>query len=93
MEFWEGSESERKEKVSKEQEKGGKGETEAYWTCGKAGYIAAWCRKACNNNLYATDEDDNENVEEAIDKEEDLQAWCLLMSSGRQDSQSSVTIE
>ena len=48
---------------------------------GKTRHIAAWCRKAGNNNLYAIDEDDRENVEEAIDNEEDLQAWCLLEES------------
>ena len=31
-----------------------------------------------NNHLNAIDEDDSENVEEATDNEEDLQAWCLL---------------
>ena len=28
--------------------------------------------------MFAIDEDDSENVEEATDNEEDLQAWCLL---------------
>ena len=80
----------------------------ACWTCGKTGHIAAWCRKGDNNNLYATDEDDSENVEEAPDTEEDLQAWCLLEESeneqweeviSRRDkqkvkkSQSSVNVE
>ena len=45
------------------QEKGGKGETRTCWTCGKTGHIAAWCWKGGNKNLYATDEDDSENVE------------------------------
>ena len=56
-------------KGSKGQEKGGKGETRACWMCGKTRHIAAWCRKRGNNNLYATDEDDSENVEEATDNE------------------------
>ena len=50
-------------------------------TCGKARHIAAWCRKGGNKNLYATDEEDSEHVEEANDSEEDLQAWCLLEES------------
>ena len=45
------------------------------------GHIAAWCRKGGNTNLYAIDEDDRENVEESTEKEEDLQAWCLLEES------------
>ena len=32
-------------KGGKGQEKGGKGECRTCWTCGKAGHIAAWCRK------------------------------------------------
>ena len=47
----------------------------------QTGHIAAWCRKGGNNNLYAIDEDDSENFEEAADNEEDLQAWCLLEES------------
>ena len=50
------------------------GETRACWTWGKTGHIAAWCQQGGNNNLNATDEDDSENVEEATDNEEDLQA-------------------
>ena len=61
----------------KVQEKGGKGEGRTCWTCGKAGHIAAWCRKGDNKNLFAIDED-SEHIEEAHDSEEDLQAWCLL---------------
>ena len=38
-------------KDSKVQEKGGKGEGRTCWTCGKAGHIAAWCRKGGNKNL------------------------------------------
>ena len=37
-------------KGSKGQESGGKGGTRACWTCGKAGHIAAWCRKGGNKN-------------------------------------------
>ena len=55
-------------KGSKEQEKGGKGETRACWTCGKIGHIAAWCQSVDNKNLYATNETDDE----------DMIAWCLL---------------
>ena len=65
-------------KGGKGQEKGGKGKSRTCWTCGKTGHIAAWCRKGGDTNLYATDEDDSENVEEPTDNEEDLQAWCLL---------------
>ena len=58
--------------------------------------------------MYAIDEDDSENVEEATDNEEELQPWCLQEESesdqvqevvSRRDkqkgeeSQSSVTIE
>ena len=42
---------------------------------------AACCRKGGNNNLCAIVDDDRENVEEATDKKEDLQAWCLLEDS------------
>ena len=64
-------------KGGKGQEKGGKGEARTCWTCGKTGHIATWCRKGGNGNLYATDDDDSENVEESTDSEEDLQSWCL----------------
>ena len=89
-------------------EKGGKGESRTCWTCGKAGHIAAWCRKGGNINLYAVDEDDSENVEESTENEEDLQAWCLLEGSENEqwqkgdqqteqakgeEGQSSVTVE
>ena len=65
----------------KGQEKSGKGETRTCWTCGKTGHIAAECRKESNKNLYAIDEDDNENVDESAEDEDDLQAWCLLEES------------
>ena len=68
-------------KGGKGQEKGGKGETRTCWTCGKTGHIAAGCRKGSNKNLYAIDEDDNENIEESAEDEDDLQAWCLLEES------------
>ena len=61
-------------KGSRGQEKGGKGEGRTSWTCGKAGHIAAWCRKGGNKNLHAIDEEDSEHVGEANDSEEDLQA-------------------
>ena len=38
----------------------------------------AWCQKEGNNSLYAIDEDESENIEEAPDSDEDLQAWCSL---------------
>ena len=69
------------EGTGKGQEKGGKGETRTFWTSGKTGHIAAWCRKGGNKNLFAVDEDDSENVEESAENEEDLQAWCLLEES------------
>ena len=68
-------------KEAKGQEKGGKGETRTCWTCGKTGHIAAGCWKGSNKNLYAIDEDENENVEESAEDEDDLQAWCLLEES------------
>ena len=42
---------------------------------------AAGCRKGGNKNLYAVDEDENENIEESVEDEDDLQAWCLLEES------------
>ena len=68
-------------KGGKGQEKGGKGETRTCWTCGKTGHIAAGCREGNGKNLYAVDEDENENVEESVEEEDDLQAWCLLEES------------
>ena len=56
-------------KGSKGQEKSGKGDTRACWTCGKTGHTAAWCRKGGNDNVYVIDEDDGENVEAATDNE------------------------
>ena len=41
-------------KGGKGQEKSGKGETKMFWTCGKTGHIAGWCRKGGNKNLYVT---------------------------------------
>ena len=61
--------------------KGGKRKGSACWTCGKAGHTAAWCRKGGKQNVYPTDEEDSEHVEEATDCEEDLEAWCLLEES------------
>ena len=63
-------------------EKGG--ESRTCWTCGKAGNIAAWCRKGGNKNLHATDEDDSENIEESTENGKDLQAWCLEESENEQ---------
>ena len=37
--------------------------------------------KGGNKNLYAVDEDENENIEESVEEEDDLQAWCLLEES------------
>ena len=79
-------------KGGKGQEKGGKGETSTCWTCGKTGHIAAWCRKGGNKNLYATDEDDSENVEESAENEEDLQAWYLLEESEHEQWQEVISI-
>ena len=78
-------------KGGKGQEKGGKGETRTCWTCGKTGHIAAWCRKGSNNNLYAIDEDDSENVEESAEDEDDLQAWCLLEESENEQWQEVIS--
>ena len=71
-------------KGGKGQEKGGKGETRTCWTCGKTGHIAAECRKGSNKNLYAIDEDGDENVDESAEDEDDLQAWCLEESENEQ---------
>ena len=68
-------------KGGKGQDKGGKGDTRTCWTCGKTGHIAAGCRKGSNKNLYAVDEDENENTEESVEDEDELQAWCLLEES------------
>ena len=62
-------------KGSKGQEKGGKGETGTWWTCGKTGHFGAWCRKGGNKHLYAIAADDSEIIEESADNEEDLHAW------------------
>ena len=71
----------RKERSSKQgskgQEKGGKGENRACWTCGKTGHVAARCGNGGNKNLYAIDEDEHENIEQTLDNDEELQAWCL----------------
>ena len=50
--------------------------SQAKETCQIAG-----CRKGSNKNLYAVDEDENENTEESVEDEEELQAWCLLEES------------
>ena len=42
---------------------------------------AAWRRKNGNNNLYAIDEDESENIVETLDTDEELEAWCLLEDS------------
>ena len=36
--------------------------------------------------MHAVDEDDSENVEEATDDEEDLQAWCLYVTISLRDN-------
>ena len=78
-------------KRGKGQEKGGKGETRTCWTCGKTGHIAVECRKGSNKNLYAIDEDENENVEESAEDEDDLQAWCLLEESENEQWQEVIS--
>ena len=52
---------------------------------------AAECRKGSNRNLYAMDEDENENVEEVAQVEEDLQAWCLLEESENEQWQEVIS--
>ena len=50
--------------------------------------------------MYAIGEDDSENVEEPVDNEQDLQAWCVLEESETEqwqqtkgeESQSSVAV-
>ena len=41
--------------------------------------------------MYAIDEDGSENVEEVIDREEDLQAWCLLEESENEQWQEVIS--
>ena len=65
-------------KESKEREKGGKGDDTTCWICCKTRHITAWRRKGGNKHLYAFDEEDSEIVEEILDKDEELQARCLL---------------
>ena len=72
----------------KGQEKGGKGDSRTCRTCGKTRHIAAWCQKGGNKHLYASGEDESETIEETLDNDEELQAWCLLekkakISSGK----------
>ena len=68
-------------------------------TCGKTGHIAAGCRKGSGKNLYAVDEDENENIEESVEEEDDLQAWCLAGGNQQtkqtksKESQTSITTE
>ena len=78
-------------KGGKGQEKGGKGEARTCWTCGKMGHIAAECKKGNNKNLYAIDEDDNENVDKSTEDEDDLQAWCLLEESQNEQWQEVIS--
>ena len=55
------------------------------------GHIAAECKKGSKNNLYAIDEDDNENVDESTEDEDDLQAWCLLEGSENEQWQEVIS--
>ena len=57
------------------------------WTCGEAGHIAALCPKDLNQNLYAVGQEEGEISEEAVDNEEELQAWCLLEEINRKEKQ------
>ena len=72
-------EVERKE--AKGQRKVEKEKRELAGRVARQGHIASGCRKGSNRNLYAVDEDENENVEESVEAEDDLQAWCLLEES------------
>ena len=73
------------------QEKGGKGKSRTCWTCGKTEHTAAWCRKGGNENRYAIDEDDSENVEESTENKEDFQSWCLLEESENEQWQEVIS--
>ena len=42
---------------------------------------AAWCRNGGNNLLCAIEEDDSDSIEETLDSDEELQAWCLSEES------------
>ena len=57
--------------------KGAKGKRKAVWEKTER-VFAAWCRKGGTNILYASDEDDSENIDDTLDNDEELQAWCLL---------------
>ena len=76
---------------SRGHEKSGNGKTSACWTYGTTGHIAAWRRKGRNTNLYAIAENDTENVKEATDTEEDLQALCLLEESENEQWQEVIS--
>ena len=54
----------RQEKGCKGQENGGKEEGRTWWTCGKSGHVAAWCRQGGYKILYASDETVREHVVE-----------------------------
>ena len=41
--------------------------------------------------MYAIDEDDSENLEEALDNEEDLRAWCLSEESENEQWQEAIS--
>ena len=66
-------------KGCKGQEKGGRGEHVGPGV--KTEHIQTWCRKGGDEHLYAIDEDESENIEETLDNDEELQAWCLLEQS------------
>ena len=57
--------------------KGGKGDNRKCWTCGKTGDIAALRPKGSNKNFRTICDEENEVDGEALDNEEELQAWCL----------------
>ena len=60
---------------------GRKGDNSTCWTCGKSGHIAASCPNSGNENLIAVGQEESEISEQAVDKEEELQARCLLEES------------
>ena len=64
-----------------ETEKGGKGGSGTCWTCGNTRHIAALCLRATTRTCAPLAMAKNEVDEEALGKQEELEAWCLLKES------------
>ena len=57
----------------------------------KTKHVAAWCRKGGDEDLYAIDEDESEDIEETLDSDEEFQAWCLLGESENEQWQEVIS--